>query len=245
MSEITVRTQSELDTALTKHGDDEDARIIIDSPKGARIEVRRETECEVWADGSSTVWAYGSSTVWADGSSTVRAYGSSTVRADGSSTVRAYGSSTVRASKRVAIHHHNKNATIEGGVVIDCTQPITTIPATLDEWNITPTDGDVVLYKAVRDNYHSSHGTEYTPGTVVTADDWNDRPECGGGLHLSQTPLHAFLYDYSATRFLECRVAVADLAVCSLHDALPDKVKARTLRVVREVDEFGRAVESA
>jgi hypothetical protein len=88
-----VTTQSELDAAL-KAGEE---HIIIDSPRGVRLELTSTGEAWVEARGSASVRAYDSASVRAYGSASVRAYDSASVRAYDSASVSASGSASVRA----------------------------------------------------------------------------------------------------------------------------------------------------
>ena len=179
------------------------------------------------ASDSATVWAHGSTTVWAYDSATVRAY----------------GSATVEASKYVAVHLHSARVTLTGGVGIDLTKLDLT---RTDEW-ITYTgcrrDGDdLVVYKAVRADLNSARGFAYPIGREVTDPQWRDDHDCGNGLHFSPSPSQALYYDDSATRYLECRVAAADVRTIPGGAA---KLKAPRARVVREVDVNGGPIEAS
>ena len=203
----------------------------------------------VWAYDSATVWAYDSATVSASDSATVRAsdsatvwaYDAATVRASDAATVSASGTATVSAAKYVAVHQHSRHAAITGGHLI-------VVPdiATVDDWfdyhGVNATDGHVVLYKAVDDQLRSGRGMPYPLGEVVEALDWSPVDECGGGLHLCATAHHATAYFPSASRWLACRVAVADLVVITDGAGRSDKVKARRVEVLHEVDIHGRPV---
>ena len=79
-------------------------------------------------------------------------------------------------------------------------------------------------------------GWVYKPGLTVEALDWDGLAECGGGLHLCATPSRSGRYYAAATRFVECLVDMSEAVVVG------DKIKARSVRVVREVDLFGREV---
>ena len=136
----TVTMQAEFDAAVAAGEND----IIINSPKGVRIEVAAPSSTYVTARGSSTVTAWDSSTVTARGISTVTARDSSTVTAWDSWTVTACGSSTVTAAFYVAVHMHSSRAKVKGGVVIDVT----------------------ALDLSDADTYHN-----YTGGTLLLADD--------------------------------------------------------------------------
>ena len=196
----------------------------------------------VRATGSSTVMAYGSSTVTATDSSTVTAYGFSTVMAYDSSTVTAYDSTSVTASPCVAVHLHSGLATIDGGVVID----VTTVNDTAEKWcahhGVEVADGIATVYKAVSDQWTTSRGADYTPGSTPEATDWADHTECGQGLHFGPTPAHALAYLPDATRFVAVGVELA-----TLRPIPGGTAKCKASKVVRacvEVDLDGNEVES-
>ena len=262
MKNITVATQAEFDAAWEKHKDDRAMTILIDSPRGVWI--------TVWASGSASVQASGSATVRASGSATVRAYDSATVRASGSASVQASGSATVRASgsasvrasgeatiraydsatvwgaSHVAVHLHSARVTVSGGVVIDVTALGLTDPqAWVDHTGAEVRDGLVVLYKSVDRTLAAGHGhrtTLYPIGETVTAPDWRDDHECGGGLHASPYPHQALHYYPGAERMLEVTVPLADLRPIPGGVA---KAKARMVTVVREVALDGGAIGAA
>ncbi len=231
MNTITVTNQSELDAACAKQAKNPSILIEIRSNPSSRVEAR----------GSSRVEAWDSSRVVAWGSSRVVARGSSRVEARGSSRVEAWDSSRVDASARVAIHRMNSRTRIKGGVVIDCTEPITTVEAACAEWLITPKRGRSTVYKAVNDKLESERGFVYPIGESVKCADWDERVACGNGLHFSPTPNAAKRYFPQATRFLECSVLVKDAVLCG-EDVFPDKLKARAAKVIREVDMWGDPV---
>lgn len=91
--------------------------------------------------------------------------------------------------------------------------------------------GYAVLYKAVDQDWHGTYGNTwtYSPGATVTADDYDPTPSCGGGLHLGVTPRHARAYHQDATRYVACKVKVAELI------PLDDKCKVRSVQVLHEV----------
>ena len=154
------------------------------------------------------------------------------------------GSAQVRyAGPRTLIGRYSKQATINSrGRVVDFTDDV--IPdyrdtaAWLDENCLTPDeDGTVALYKAVDADLRSHNGNRpsYTPGTTVTAPDWRDDHECGGGLHVSP---NVFLAESCATgdvdRYVRVRVKVAELRGIGF-----EKCKVPSLVVEAEVDSFG------
>ena len=237
----TVTTQAEMDAALAAGAE----TIIIRSPRGVRLTISDS--------GSSTVEAYDSSTVRASGSSTVEAYGSSTVEASGSSTVEAYGSSTVRASdsstvragRYVAVHLHSQRVTLSGGVVIDMTAIDRADAATWCDLHGVDVlgDGKAIVAKCVDEAFNAGHShtlTAYRPGTVVEASDWSPRPVCGGGLHFGPTPGAAMDSAWGPlgpdARWVLCEVDLSEAV------GVGNKLKARSCRVLHEVDARGNAV---
>ena len=201
--------------------------------------VRTQAELdEALAANAVTVEIRSPAGVWLE----VRATGSSTVRAYDSSTVRAYDSSTVTATPCVAVHLHSALVTINGGVVID----VTTINDTAEKWcahhDVEVTDGIATLYKAVNDQWTTSRGTDYSPGSTPEATDWFDDAQCGRGLHFGPTPNHALTYFLDATRFVAVGVELATLRPIPGGTA---KCKApKVVRACVEVDLDGNEVES-
>ena len=105
----------------------------------------------------------------------------------------------------------------------------------LDTWaeyhGATVTDGALTAFKAVGDDWQTGRkGWVYAPGETVVAEDWDGKPECGGGLHLCLTPRTSRDYYSAATRYVECLIDMSEAVVVDR-----DKVKARSVRVVREV----------
>jgi hypothetical protein len=248
---VTVKTQTELDKALAAN----ESNVNIDSPAGVWLKLTSTDGSHVEAWGSSRVEARDSSHVEARDSSHVEAWGSSRVEAWGSSSVVAgdsshvvawdssgvvaWGSSSVVASKFVAVHLWSTRVKLDGGVLIDLTK--------LDLYNLddfidyhgVKTDGDeLIVYKAVDENWQAGHGyrtTDYLVGTTVEAPDWQATKACGNGLHFCSTPSVAAAYG-GRTHLLECRIPKADTV------ALHDKLKAKSCRVIREVSIHGEAI---
>ena len=198
---------------------------------------------QVTACDSSQVRAYGSSQVTAYDSSQVTACGSSQVTAYGSSQVRAYGSSQVTASKQVAVTIMG-NPKVTGGVQIKYKGP-TTAKQWLDNYGVKSVKGVVTLYKIVRDDFKSQHGTSYAPGTTAKADDWdNGVAECGGGLHFCPDPALCVQFDSMGTKFVACPVKVSEIVVHK-NPQYPTKIKApRVCAPTWEVDIFGKPVKA-
>ena len=171
-----------------------------------------------------------------------RASGSATVQAWGSATVQARDSATVQASKFVAIHSHpryGRTPNITGGVVIHVPDLERCDAATwLDFHDLAPAAGEAVVYKAVDDNWQANYGAAFTyaPGVEVVAPDYDSGRACGQGLHFGATPRQARKYRPEATRFVACAVPVDSIV------PLGDKIKARSCRVLFEVDIDGTRV---
>ena len=174
-------------------------------------------------------------------SSHVVAWGSSHVVAWGSSHVEARDSSHVEAGKYTSLDIHSSYVTWEGS----CLRVLRIQRDTLEQWfdyyGLTPQEGLVTLYKAVRDDLRSGHGFLYALGTMPTASDWDGgKAECGGGLHLCATPRDAKTFDGMATRYLACPVNVVDIVVTP-NAIYPNKVKVpRIAGPIFEVDIDGK-----
>ena len=218
MNRTDVRTQQELEQALA-YG-------------ATRINLRGAARFTVADTDSSRVEAWDSSRVVAWDSSLVVARDSSLVVARGSSRVVAGSHVPVR----VASSHRGD---VDGGVRIDLPDPYAQTP---EEWaayqGVEVADGHVTLYKGLDDDLKSAHGLAYPPGETVTAADFTDRRECGGGLHFGVTPAHATFYHYEATRWVACRVPLDSLI------PLDDKAKSASCVVLHEVDRCGDRLDA-
>jgi len=191
---------------------------------------------EAWD--SSHVEAWDSSHVVARGSSHVVAWDSSHVVASDSSHVVARGSSHVEARKYAAVHLRSQHVQLSGdGHVIDLTGIDCTDPAQWCDFHgvEVTADGIATVYKAVADDWTSSRGTSYTPGSLPEAPDWNPHPACGNGLHFCAHPQLSLGYKRDAAKFVKCGVRLDEM-VC-----LNDKIKAKRVVVACvEVDRYGR-----
>jgi hypothetical protein len=182
----------------------------------------------VEARGSAHVVAWESAHVVARESAHVEAWGSAHVVAWESAHVVARESAHVEASAYVAVHQHGTRTTVSGGGVIRV--PVPTTALAWCEFYGVAVDGAGVatVYKGVRDDYRSAHGSDYRPGTMPMASDWDGgTAECGGGLHFSPHPLMTLAFDETVTRFLACPVALTDMRAPGEADNHPQKIKAR------------------
>jgi hypothetical protein len=141
------------------------------------------------------------------------------------------------------VHLHSQRVTLDTrGAVIDVTDIDLHNP---NEWcdytGIDVQDGHAVVYKAVTDELKSGRGLAYPIGATVTDPNWAPTDECGAGLHFGPTPGHALAYHSGATRFLACRIVLAEAVGITGGTA---KIKSRSCVVLHEVDVHGRAVQS-
>jgi hypothetical protein len=231
-------------------------RCVVRALLSARVELSGDSQGWVWGLASAQaadrarVTAWGTATVIATGSASVEALETATVVAGGSVSVRAFGAAMVRARGQLAVEAADGVAVMrhrQGTAEIGATAPIDTRPGTAAEWcryyGVPVTDGVVVLYKAVDEEFDSYHGTSYRPGSLPAAPDWDGgERECGGGLHLSPRPTFALAAPEDDMRFVACPVRLEDIAVHP-RPLYPDKVKARALCApVYEVREDGTPV---
>ncbi len=121
-------------------------------------------------------------------------------------------SSTVTAHTGVAVHLHSVTVNLTGGVILDHTRDD---KFDAKEWcayhGVKVSRGVATLYKAVNDEWTTKYGTDYSPGSLPSCDDWNNQPVCGGGLHFCPTPIHALAYHEGATQFVAVGVRLSEL----------------------------------
>ena len=236
MEVVSVSTQQELDAAIAANPDAivelrGDGRFVVRDSSQVRAcdssQITVYDSSQVTAYGSSQVRAYGSSQVRACGSSQVRAYDSSQVRACDSSQITAYGSSQVTATAYVAVTVYGEQVDATGSAHVIRIPRLATPQLWCEFYGVAVDDTGVVrLFKAVGDDFCSSHGTDYSPGLIPVADDWDGgKKECGGGLHFCPRPFMALRFCPAATRFVACPVSLADIVVHP--DGDTTKVKAR------------------
>ena len=236
MKEITVTTQSELDVIpsdfegliVIKGGSLYDPIKHSKARESAHVEAWESAHVKAW--GSAHVEARESAHVEAWESAHVEAWESAHVKAWESAHVEAWGSAHVEASKWTTVRKMLRHSgIIEGGIVV-----LEPEISTVEDWcayhGVTVKDGVAIVYKAVRDDYRSYHGFLYPLGGAPECPDWDGgAAECGGGLHFSPSPGTALSFDASATRFLACPVALADMRVPKTTDEYPFKIKARRI----------------
>jgi hypothetical protein len=144
----------------------------------------------------------------------------------------------IKASPHVAVFVHSADATHSGGHVIDLTGlDLTDAHTWCKHYGVTIVDNAAVLYKAVREDWCSRHGTSYRPGTIASCADFIADGLCGRGLHVSPNPYQAAQYDSEVCRYVEVHV---DLDALNPIDH--DKCKAPSVHCIREVDRFGSSI---
>jgi hypothetical protein len=96
----------------------------------------------------------------------------------------------------------------------------------------------VILVKAVGHDLVSQNGMLYAIGSTVTADDYTADAECGHGLHFCATPANTenWVQRHYRVRFLACSVETRTML------PVQSKVKARTCKVLYEVDAEGNQI---
>ena len=164
--------------------------------------------------------------------------------AAGTSIVHLYGGTLGEAGPQVAVFVYTPESTWSGGTLVDLRGMDEEDTDTWVAFHSVESDGDdLIVYKAVDDDLRSSMWFEYPIGETVTDPKWRDDHECGGGLHLSPSPLMAQDYLPEATRFLECRVARSEVRTVPGGGAA--KLKAPRVRVIREVGIDGQPIGGA
>ncbi len=222
--------------------------------------VRAYDSASVTASDSASVTAYDSASVTASDSASVRAYDSASVTAYDSASVRASDSASVRAFARVFVRlfscikivataqvvilrEPNSRGDVEGGHIVQASAP-KDAAGWCEEYSVEVKDGVAVLYKGLGEDFHSGHGTDYTPGTIPVASDWDGGlHECGGGLHFSPCPDMTLQFASDAKKFVACPVALADMRAPQASDNYPGKIKARgCCAPTYEVDRAGNPI---
>jgi hypothetical protein len=150
----------------------------------------------------------------------------------------------VTASPYVAVHRHGDTPRVEGGVLIQVPE-CDNAADWIEFYALDTEDASLVLFKAVDDEYRSGHGMVYAPGATVTAPDFEDHDGCGNGLHFCPRPFMGRRYHHDATKYVACRVKVADIVVIRSYAGPGDKVKARSCEVLFECDADGAALVAA
>jgi len=191
----------------------------------------------LWDQASATLWGQASATLWDQASATLGDQASATLRDHASATLRDHASATLGPCAVAWLR--SPHATAKGGTVI-------TPPATAEEWvqraGLDVVDGTVTLFKAVDDDFVSSRGFKYQPGTTPEAHDFDAEIECGAGLHFAASPTECLSF-HRGPRFVGCPVAVGEIVVHQW-GRFPWKVKApRCAGPVWECDKDGNPVE--
>jgi hypothetical protein len=162
------------------------------------------------------------------GNATMRGYGNATMRGSGNATMRGYDNATMRGGPYVTIYRLNGHRGTVSGTAHVITPPNLTgcdAATWLSYHGIEPDEnGIVTLFKALDDKWSTDRGFDYSPSATPEAPDWKPNHECGGGLHLSPTPVHAMAYHTDATKFAACPVQADEISVID-----QQKIKARRI----------------
>ena len=183
-----------------------------------------EREFEVVGNGDFAVGGTTECTLRVSGSSQprVEAYGSSQISTAGNVAVDVQPGSSVQ----IMAEQPSRVTGAAPASLIQRTRP-SSVEAWCQEYGHPITDGVVVLYKAVRDDYTSAHGFRYAPESIPIAPDWDGgNAECGGGLHFAPRPVIALTFDREATRCMACPVRITAIRAPRSSDNYTHKVKA-------------------
>jgi hypothetical protein len=217
----------------------------VEARGSAHVVARDSSHVEAWD--SAHVEARGSSHVEAWDSAHVVAWDSAHVVAWDSAHVEARGSAHVVAeTKYVGIHLYSQSVQLDGnGTVIDCTDIDLSNPRQWCEFHgVEIADGIAYVFKAVNQEWTTDRNTDYSPGSLPEAADWDaEWLDCGRGLHFCDHPLRSLSFLGGRTddaRFLKVGVRLDEMV------PLGDKVKARRAVVACvEVDRYGRSIDIA
>ena len=199
----------------------------------SHAELRDSSHAELWNSSRAELW----------NSSHAALRDSSHAELRNSSHAELWDSSRAGASRYAALHIHGSDAKAKGGVQIKVP-----ISKTARDWcafyGVTVEAGLAILFKAVRDDFRSAHGTLYAPGSTPKADDWDGgKAECGGGLHFSFHPQAAKEFDSCARRFVACPVLLKHVKVHP-NAEYPEKIKASQVDApIWECDEHGEPIK--
>jgi hypothetical protein len=202
----------------------------------SHAELRGNSHAELWENSHAELW---------ENSHAVLRENSRADAADAAQ-LHARDNCTIRATKWVAITRLGDKSTIDGGTLIQLPE-IKTPSEWCEYYGVEVKTHKrkkyAILFKGVRDDYHSARGFLYMPGTIPEAPDWDGGArECGGGLHFSPRPAMTLEFDFKAARFLACPVSLSDMAVHP-NGGYPQKCKAKGLCLpCWEVDQQGNAV---
>ena len=229
MKEFVVKTQKDFD----KIKDQENlTKIRIESLPSVRILIEKvPANCfiECWDSSQPTIECGDSSqptiVCWASSQPTIDAWQQSTLVMRGD-------------KKKVTSHQQSLVRYID-----EENNKFASVKAWLKYWELTPIDGKVTLFKAVRPDSKDFHSQTvlYTDGATVECPDWIEDfdEECGHGLHCSP---HLFLTEkYAQLPHIHKAMIVDVVDICLPKGAMsmPDKVRVKKVQNIVTVDEKG------
>jgi hypothetical protein len=260
---IKVTTQAQLDKALKKtNGGKDELVVCIGSGRFVLPSVGRDN-CSIVGRDNCSIVGWGNCSIVGRDNCSIEGWGNcSIVGRDncsivgrGNCSARALSARcSIKATKSVVVMRHHPEATISGGRILEMPRP-----ETGEEWcefyGVEIRKGgnfsrklkgqDVaILFKALGENFVSSRGMSYEPGSAPEAPDWDGgKEECGGGLHFSPHPKMAQEFNSNPAHFVACPVLVSEIVVHP-DGSMPQKVKApRVCAPCWEVDSKGERVE--
>jgi len=199
-------------------------------------------QSHVEARGQSHVVAWGQSHVEAWEQSHVEAWGQSHVVAWGQSHVEAWGQSHVEAWEQSSCSKYSEFADAHGNV-LDFTKYPKTVEEWLEKYKVQIVDDYCLLYKGTNKEYQTQRGTSWRVGEDTTALDWEDREdiECGYGLHFCHHPICCEQFT-DVKHYLACQIKVSDIRIYKDQPQHPDKIRAKSCKVLYEVDRWGEKI---
>ena len=147
-------------------------------------------------------------------------------------------SHVVATSPHVSILAKSRSSLIIGGYILG------NKPLTPSEWlcacNVLIERGKAILFKSLKTDWTTQNEVSFKVGKITTASDWDDTftDECGKGLHFSPTVAQAKQFRNEGV-FIACEVAVKDMASLPAYAQYPDKIRARSCKVLYQVNEKG------
>ncbi len=220
--------------------------------------LRESSHAELWGSSHAELWESSHAVLWGSshavlressraelwGSSHAELWGSSHAELRESSHAVLRESSHAVLSKFACAHIYGKKVKCDGGIQIRVPE-ISTPKEWCDFYGVKIEENrTVTLFKATDENYSTSNGVTYQPGTMPQAPDWDGgKAECGGGLHFAFHPLVALRFKLDAKKFVACPVRLDDIVVHK-NAQYPDKIKAKGVCApVWEVDKEGKRID--
>ena len=234
MEFVNVRDQVELDKVIANG----DVPVIV---AGGDFYLKTDREVRVGESSQPRIETWGSSrpriVTWGSSRPRIETWGSSQPRIEKWESSQVTG--RIGKDSLVGVERHDASSVdLPGAVILRTPEEITGLDDWIDYYGLESTNKEFIVYKLVDGVLRSGRGTLYTIGKRVNCPDWSDAAQCGNGLHFSPSPSATHKYA-DGTRYLACRVRKNDTIL------LGDKIKAKSCKVLYEVDLDGEKIETA